>query len=115
MNYNDPIHIVMKSITREQITTLINTSEANILNKYLSHNGKKEAIYGNVSKKNSIFGITDDNVDSEQYWPRDLWLMPESNEEIKIWTPNGDMLIISHDIFDNYYRQLSSIKKIIPY
>lgn len=114
MNYNDPIHIVMKSITREQITTLINTSEANILNKYLSHNGKKEAIYGNVSKKNSIFDITDDNVDSEQYWPRDLWLMPESNEEIKIWTPNGDMLIISHDIFDNYYRQLSSIKKMMP-
>jgi hypothetical protein len=88
----------------------MNTNEAILFNRYLAHTGMLEAVFGNISKKNSVFGVKEDNIDSEQYWPQISWLMPISNNEIKIWTPEEKMLTPSHDFFDDYYRELCLLK-----
>jgi hypothetical protein len=104
----DPIRVMMKSTTREQVTMLINYNESEKLNKWLKHKNMPEAVYGNVSIKHSIFEKNNDNIDSETYWPRSKWLTPISNIDIDIW--DGDEMVTPPQyIFDLYYSELSTI------
>ena len=114
MMLNDPIKMVLKSIVQEQVSMLINFNESRMLEKWMEkHDMEDKVVFGNVSKKNTIFWKGKINapepLNSERHWLRNRWLTPDSHINIPIWNKTELIIYTSH-IFDRYWFDLIKIQ-----